>query len=299
MLLARARVRSTMTESPQPPRPQLTATLGRFGIWTHWSNLNADFAREIEWMGYGAIWIGGSPAGDLAVVDELLGATDRLAVATGIVNIWKDDARTVAASHRRITAEFPDRFLLGVGVGHPEATSDYTRPYRALVDYLDVLDGEGVPAGERVLAALGPKVLRLARDRSAGAHPYLTTARHTREARELLGPDVLLAPEQKVVIDPDVAGARAAGRKVVKYYLGLRNYVDNLRRLGFTDDDLAGEGSDRLIDALVGHGDAVTAAGHVTAHLEAGADHVPVQLVASQPADLLAGYAELAATLEP
>jgi probable F420-dependent oxidoreductase len=278
-------------------RTATPVALGTVGIWAHWSKLSAKFARTIEQQGYGAIWIGGSPSGDLAIVDELLAATDSLAVATGIVNIWKDDARTVAASHRRITADFPDRFLLGVGVGHPEATSDYRRPYTALVDYLDVLDAEGVPAGERALAALGPKVLRLAAERTAGAHPYLTTPEHTREARELLGAGVLLAPEQKVVIDADVDSARAAGRKIVKYYLGLTNYVSNLKRIGFTDDDVSGDGSDRLIDALVGHGDAATAAAHVSAHLAAGADHVPVQLVGADDADLLDGFAALAATL--
>ena len=214
------------------------------------------------------------------------------------MNIWKDDARSVAASHRRITAAFPDRFLLGVGVGHPEATSDYRRPYQALVDYLDVLDAEGVPANERALAALGPKVLRLAAERSAGAHPYLTTPEHTREARELIGAGVLLAPEQKVVLDPDPGTARAAGRKALKYYLGLTNYVSNFKRMGFTDDDVSGSGSDRLVDALVGHGDPATAARPVQAHLTAGADHVAVQLIAAagrEPARRLSPT--LAATL--
>jgi probable F420-dependent oxidoreductase len=147
--------------------------LGTLGVWAHASTLTPRLARGLEELGYGAVWVGGSPDGDLRVIEDLLSATQRLAVATGIVNIWKDPARTLAASHRRVTQAFPRRFLLGIGVGHPEATSDYRNPYTALVEYLDVLDGEGVPIDERVLAALGPKVLRLAADRTAGAHPYL------------------------------------------------------------------------------------------------------------------------------
>lgn len=275
-------------------RPQL----GRIGIWAHGAKLNPTLAREVERLGYGAVWIGGSPDGDLRLVAPLLEATEHLTVATGVVNIWKDDARTVAAAHRRITAAHPGRFLLGIGVGHPEATADYTHPYRSLVDYLDVLDDAGVPDDERVLAALGPKVLRLSAKRSAGAHPYLTTPEHTRQARELVGAGVLLAPEQKVVVDADPERARGIGRPAVaKPYLGLRNYLANLRRLGFGDDDFANGGSDALIDALVAHGDAGTAAGRVTAHLDAGADHVAVQLLTEPGADPLDGYRALAAVL--
>jgi probable F420-dependent oxidoreductase len=276
-------------------RPQLN----EIGIWARTAELSVDLAREVERLGYSAIWIGGSPDGQLRIVDELLAATERLVVATGIVNIWRDDARTVAASHKRITAAFPDRFLLGVGVGHPEAESDYQHPYRSLVDYLDVLDAEGVPKDERVLAALGPQVLRLAAERSAGAHPYLTTPEHTREARGILGDGPLLAPEQKVVVEADAEKARALGRpKVAKPYLELSNYLQNLRKLGYTDDDFANGGSDRLIDALVAHGDAATAVQRVRAHLEAGADHVPIQLITEKGADPLEGYRALAEALE-
>jgi probable F420-dependent oxidoreductase len=272
--------------------------LGQVGVWAPETTLNPELARALENLGYGAIWIGGSPAGELAIVDELLGATERIVVATGIVNIWKDDARLVAASHHRLEAAYPGRWLLGIGVGHPEATSDYQHPYEAMVDYLDVLDSEGVPKDERVLAALGPRVLQLAAARTAGAHPYLVTPEHTRWARELVGDGVLLAPEQKVVVDTDTDRARALGRRRVNNpYLGLTNYVSNLRRLGFSDDDLAGEGSDHLVDALVAHGDAEVAAARVREHLAAGADHVAIQLLTSKDDDPMLGYQAIATAL--
>jgi probable F420-dependent oxidoreductase len=275
-------------------RPQV----GRIGIWVRQAGLSAELAREVESMGYGAVWIGSSPGGDLRIADELLTATKTLVVATGIVNIWADDAATIAKAHHRITAAFPGRFLLGVGVGHPEATSDYQHPYRNLVQYLDVLDAEGVSPDERALAALGPKVLALARDRSAGAHPYLTTPEHTRQARELLGPEPLLAPEQKIVIEADPETARGLARRAVaKPYLELTNYLANLRRLGWSDDDFAAGGSDALIDALVGHGDAATAAVRVQQHLDAGADHVAIQLVSADGDDPIDGYRRLAQAL--
>lgn len=271
---------------------------GTLGVWAHESKLTPELARELEQLGYTGIWLGGSPGGELDAVSRLLDATEHISVATGIVNIWSDDARSIAAAHRRITADHPGRFLLGIGTGHPEATSDYTHPYQALVDYLDVLDGEGVPKDERALAALGPKVLRLARDRTAGAHPYLVPPEHTRIARETLGSSVLLAPEQKVVLETDPERARAIGRPVVdKPYLGLVNYTSNLRRLGWGDADLASPGSDALIDALVARGDAPTAAARIRAHLDAGADHVPVQLLTEQGADPLPGYQALAEQL--
>jgi probable F420-dependent oxidoreductase len=202
----------------------------------------------------------------------------------------------VAASYHRITARHPGRFLLGLGIGHPEATTQYQRPYAKLVSYLDELDELEVPAEGRALAALGPRVLRLAADRSAGAHPYLVTPEHTREARQILGPGPLLAPEQKVVLDTDPERARALGRpRVQNPYLGLTNYVSNLRRLGWADADLADGGSDALIDALVVHGDAETLGRGVTAHLDAGADHVAVQFLESDP---LPALRALAASLD-
>ena len=272
----------------------MSIELGRIGIWRHPSGLSPEMVAEVEALGYGAIWLGGSPGGDLSVVENLLDSTDRIAVATGIVNVWKDDAATIGADYHRITARHPDRFLLGLGIGHPEATQEYQRPYAKLVSYLDELDQLGVPADGRVLAALGPRVLRLAADRSAGAHPYLVTPEHTRQARKILGEGPLLAPEQKVILESDPERARAIGRpRVQNPYLGLTNYVSNLRRLGWTDADLTGGGSDALIDALVVHGDAEALGRGVTAHLDAGADHVAVQVLGPDPLPALRALARL------
>jgi probable F420-dependent oxidoreductase len=270
----------------------MSIELGRVGVWRHPSGLTAELVAEIEALGYGAIWVGGSPGGDLAVVENLLATTGHIAVATGIVNVWKDDAATVGASYHRITARYPDRFLLGLGIGHPEHTQEYQRPYAKLVSYLDELDDLKVPAEGRALAALGPKVLRLAADRSAGAHPYLVTPEHTRQARQILGQGPLLAPEQKVVLETDPGKARAIGRpRVQNPYLHLTNYLGNLRRLGWTDADFADGGSDALIDALVVHGDADALARGVTAHLDAGADHVAVQVLGPDPRPALQALA--------
>ena len=270
----------------------MSIELGSIGIWRHPSGLGPELAAEVEALGFGAIWVGGSPDGDLAVVESLLRSTDHIAVATGIVNVWKDDAATVGASYHRVTARYPGRFLLGLGIGHPEATRQYQRPYATLVSYLDELDHLKVPAEGRVLAALGPKVLELAADRTAGAHPYLVTPEHTRQARQILGDGPLLAPEQKVVLETDPDQARAIGRARVRNpYLGMRNYLANLRNLGWTDADFADGGSDALIDALVVHGDAETIGRGVTAHLEAGADHVAVQVLGPDPLPALRALA--------
>jgi probable F420-dependent oxidoreductase len=269
--------------------------LGRFGIWRAALQTTPDLAASLEQLGFGAIWLGGSPDADLAIVDQLLGATSSLVIGTSIVNMWKDDATTVADSYARIQASYPGRFLLGVGAGHPEATAHYASPYDTLAGYVDQLRDHHVPAEGIALAALGPRVLRLAADRTAGALPYLVPAEHTRLAREILGPDRLLAPEHKVVLEADPQRARTLGRKrVANPYLSLVNYTSNLRRLGFTDEDLADGGSDRLIDALVAHGTAEQVAAALTAHLNAGADHVCVQLLTEAGANPLTGYAELA-----
>jgi probable F420-dependent oxidoreductase len=273
--------------------------LGRIGVWRAAAQLSPELAVTAERLGYRAVWIGGSPAGDLRLAEQLLDATTTLTVATGIVNIWKDPAEPVAASYHRIEARHPGRFLLGIGVGHPEATgARYTRPYEAMVHYLDQLDAAHVPVGRRVLAALGPKMLKLSAERAAGAHPYLTTPEHTRKGREILGSGVLLAPEQKVVLDTDPVRARLIGRPVVANpYLGLVNYTSNLRSLGYNDADLAQGGSDRLIDALVARGDGGTVAARVTEHLDAGADHVAVQLLTPPEDDPVAGFTTLAGAL--
>ena len=278
----------------------MSIELGRIGIWRHPSGLSPEMVAEAEALGYGAIWVGGSPGGDLGVVENLLDSTGRIAVATGIVNVWKDDAATIGADYHRITARHPGRFLLGLGIGHPEATREYQRPYSKLVSYLDELDELGVPADGRVLAALGPRVLRLAADRSAGAHPYLVTPEHTRQARQILGEGPLLAPEQKVILETDPERARAIGRpRVQNPYLGLTNYVSNLRLLGWADADLAGGGSDALIDALVGHGDAEALGRGVTAHLDAGADHVAVQVLGPDPRPALRALARVLGLTPP
>jgi probable F420-dependent oxidoreductase len=269
----------------------MSIELGRIGIWRHPSGLTPEVVGEVEALGYGAIWVGGSPGGDLSVVENLLDITDHIAVATGIVNVWQDDAATIAADYHRITARHPGRFLLGLGIGHPEHTQEYQTPYAKLVSYLDELDDLKVPTEGRALAALGPRVLTLAADRSAGAHPYLVTPEHT-QARQILGAGPLLAPEQKVVLETDPERARAIARpRVQNPYLGLTNYVSNLRRLGWTDADLAGGGSDALIDALVVHGDAHALGRGVTAHLDAGADHVAVQVLGSDPRPALRALA--------
>ena len=281
-----------MKELPAGLFGGMSIELGKVGIWRHPSGLTPEVVAEVEALGYGTIWVGGSPPGDLAFVEHLLGTTQHIAVATGIVNVWKDDAATVGASYHRITARHPGRFLLGLGIGHPEATREYQHPYAALVSYLDQLDDLKVPVEGRVLAALGPRVLRLSAARAAGAHPYLVTPEHTRQARQILGDGPLLAPEQKLVLETDPERARAIGRpRVQNPYLGLTNYLSNLRRLGWTDADLADGGSDALIDALAVHGDAAAIARGVTAHLDAGADHVATQVLNPDPLPALRALA--------
>jgi probable F420-dependent oxidoreductase len=197
-----------------------------------------------------------------------------------------------------VQARYPGRFVLGVGAGHREATRQYGQPYQTLAAYVDILRGEGVPQEALVLAALGPKVLRLAGERAAGAIPYLVPPEHTRQAREILGAEPLLAPEHKVVLDTDTARARALGRtRVQNPYLSLVNYTSNLRRLGWADGDLSGGGSDSLIDALVAHGSADQVAAQLGRHLDAGADHVVIQLLTGRDADPVPGYRDLARAL--
>ncbi|WP_396927163.1 LLM class F420-dependent oxidoreductase [Mycolicibacterium sp.] len=253
--------------------------LGKFGSFGR--GVTPQQAQEIEALGYGAVWVGGSPPAELAWVEPILENTTSLKVATGIVNIWTAEPGPVAESFHRIDKAYPGRFLLGIGVGHPEAHQEYQKPIDALRGYLDKLDEYGVPKNRRVVAALGPQVLKLSAARAAGAHPYLTTPEHTAEARELIGPEAFLAPEHKVVLTTDADRAREVGRKALEIYLNLQNYLNSWKRLGFTDEDVAKPGSDRLVDAVVAYGTPEAIAARLHQHIEAGADHVPVQVLTS------------------
>jgi probable F420-dependent oxidoreductase len=270
--------------------------LGRFGVW-HRGTPPVELAQALERLGYGTLWLGGSPAGDLRAVEELLDATTSLTVATGIVNIWADDAADVARAYARVERRHPGRFLLGVGVGHREATGEYRSPFESLSGYVDTLLADGVAASSLVLAALGPRVLRLAAERTAGAHPYLVTPEHTRRARAVLGGRALLAPEHKVVLEADPRRARDLARGALAYYLRLSNYTNNLRRLGFSDADLADGGSDALVDAVVAWGSPDVVAARLGEHLSAGADHVAVNLVAPEGEDPVPAFTDLAGAL--
>lgn len=268
--------------------------LGRYGVFGR--GATPQQAAEIEALGYGAIWVGGSPPAELDWVEPLLGATERLKVATGIVNIWTAAAGPVAESFHRINTAYPGRFLLGIGVGHREAIAEYKKPLDALTEYLDKLDEYGVPKEHRVVAALGPQVLKLSARRSAGAHPYLTTPEHTAQARELIGPDAFLAPEHKAILTTDADKARAVGRQALEIYLNLNNYLNSWKRLGFNDSDVAKPGSDELVDAVVAYGTVDAIAARLKQHLDAGADHVPVQVLTS-PEKLVPALTELAGPL--
>jgi probable F420-dependent oxidoreductase len=254
------------------------ATLGRIGIW-HRHVEGAEGLAELEDLGYGTLWLGVSPGP--ADVRPFLERTRTLTIATGILNVWRHDPADVAAAHGRLNDEFGGRFLLGVGIGHPETTSEYRRPLATMRAFLDGLDAaeRPVPRDERAVAALGPKMLDLAAERSLGAHPYFTPPDHTRFARERVGPGALVAPEVTVVVEPDTDTARELARAFAARYLRLTNYTANLLRHGFTEDDLANGGSDRLIDAVIPHGSAEQVAEAVYAHFDAGADHVCLQPV--------------------
>lgn len=275
-------------------KPSSGPNLGRFGSFGR--GVTPQQATEIEALGYGAVWVGGSPPAALSWVEPILQATTTLCAATGIVNIWSAPAQRVAESFHRIEAAYPGRFLLGIGVGHAEMISEYRKPYNALVEYLDRLDDYGVPANRRVVAALGPRVLGLSARRSAGAHPYLTTPEHTARARELIGPSAFLAPEHKVVLTTDSARARTVGRQALDMYFNLANYRNNWKRLGFTDDEVSRPGSDRLVDAVVAYGTPDAIAARLNEHLLAGADHVPIQVL-TEDDNLVSALTELAKPL--
>jgi probable F420-dependent oxidoreductase len=253
--------------------------IGTIGIWTSYRPFGKERAGEaaklLEQLGYGAWWLGGSP--HVPDVRPILEATTTLTAATGILNVWANEPAETAAQDAALRAEFPERFVLGIGIGHPEATSDYRRPLTTMRAFLDGLDAAQTPPAERCLAALRPKMLDLAHERTAGAHTYFVPVEHTRSARERLGPGKLLAPELACVVDTDPVRAKAVAREYATLYLGLRNYTRNLLDYGFTEDDFADGGSDRLIDAIVPQGSAEEIAEVVRAHLDAGADHVCVQ----------------------
>ncbi len=271
------------------------------GSWRAADSATLEVAAELEDLGYTALWSsGGYDPGLSPHFERLLAATKRVAVASGIVSIWRAAPRDVAEAVAGLDARYPGRFLLGLGASHAPLAEDYARPYAHMVSYLDALDStEPVIARERrVIAALGPRMLALARERTAGAHPYFVPAEHTARARDVLGQGALLAPEVTVVLEEDPGTARELARTFTTGYLTLPNYTNNLRSLGFTDDDVAGSGSDRLVDAVVCWGSLDAVAAHVRRHYEAGADHVCVQVVSASRASFpLAEYRELAPAL--
>lgn len=280
--------------------------LGPVGVW--WSGswevpgqADLDVITDLEDLGYSAIWsTGGFRPGLSSRFGRMLASSRRAYVASAVVNIWltapDELAREVAALH----AQHADRFILGLGVSHGPFNPGYARPHRAMVEYLDGLDAASPTVGthRRMLAALGPRMLELAAQRSAGAHPYFVPVEHTAMARKVIGDGPLLAPEVTVVLESDPATARQLGRSFTTGYLTtLPNYVNNLRRLGYSDEDVADGGSDRLVDALVAWGTADTVAARVKEHHDAGADHVCLQVITGAEGFPLGQYRELAAAL--
>jgi probable F420-dependent oxidoreductase len=286
----------------------MSVAVGRIGLWCSsriWpqdAGVLAEVAAELEALGYRALWLGMSPPGTLELPWSLLAASSKLAVATGIVSVWDAPPETVAAAYHRVSAAHPGRFLLGLGASHAHIVErgggQYQHPYRKVAEFLDGLDAAvpPVPADGRALAALGPRMLALAAGRAAGAHPYLVTPEHTRQAREILGAGPLLAPEQKAVLETDPARARELARGALGIYLQAPNYVANLLRLGFSADDIS-QATDHLVDALVVWGDEQAVARRVAEHHQAGADHVCVQVVTGEPALPRAQWRALAPAL--
>jgi len=259
-------------------------SLGRIGVWatdfrSAGKETGARAAAEVEKMGYTAIWTpGGIDDQVLGDVDNLLSATSKAVIGTGIINVWKQKPEDVGAW---FCGESPDRqarTMLGLGISHgPLIGESYGKPLENMATYLDGLDKAGVPKENRCLAALGPKMLDLAGERTAGSHPYLVSAEHAAVARKRMGPNALIAPEVGVVLETDPAKARAMAREAVSFYLGLPNYVNNWRRLGYSEEDV--KGSDKLIDALFAWGEPKKIADQINAHLDAGADHVCIQVI--------------------
>ena len=272
--------------TPAAKSPTTAAVqLGRIGIWAGEfrygeASARAEAAGELDELGYGALWIPGIAGGDLfGDMDVALAASKRMAIATGIINIWRHEPAQVGAWWRGLAESSHARLMLGLGISHALLIgADYSKPVATMSKYLDGLDAEGVPADRRCVAALGPKMLDLARDRSAGSHPYLVPPEHTVIARERLGPGVLLAPEQGVILESDPGKAREIARQALAIYLPLPNYSNNWRRLGFTEEDVTTP-SDRLLDALFAWGGTDQIAARIQAHLDAGADHVCLQVL--------------------
>jgi len=258
--------------------------LTEFGIWASNRTLGAEggeAARLLEELGFGALWLGGSPR--LTDLRPLLEATETLTVATSIANVWRYGAAELAADWEELERDFPGRALAGIGAGHPEQDGDYSKPFSAVREYLDALDEAGRPPVERrLLAALAPRMIDLAASRAAGSIPYFVPAEHTRFSRQRLGEGPLLAPEMACVVDDDPDRARTRAREFARLYLGLGNYRNAVLRGGFSEEDLADGGSDRLLDAVVPQGSPERIAAAARAHLEAGADHVALQAVGTE-----------------
>lgn len=272
-------------------------SLGQIGIWSGQLRFgdpveSLEAAAELDELGFGALWIPDVGGPVLETVARLLGVTKRAVVATGILNVWMHDPAEVASDHARIDVEHPDRFLLGLGISHApivdaDAPGRYRRPLQTMIEYLDALDSHA-PNGHRparVLAALGPKMVELAGKRTLGIHPYLVPVEHTQRVREALGPNSLVAPALSVILEPDRDTAREIARRDITLYLGLPNYVNSWRRLGFTEADFENNGSDTLIDALYALGPVESVAERIAAHHAAGADHVCLRAITAHPDD--------------
>jgi probable F420-dependent oxidoreductase len=303
-----------MTEDSGPQAQALRERLGRVGVWLGpLAQLAAEEERaavaRIEQLGYGAVWFGEAPGTREAMshAATLLQASERLAVCTGIANIWARDATAAINGANTLNEAYDGRFVLGLGVSHAPAVElrghHYAKPLTAMREYIEAIEQQKyyAPAPPQpspiVLAALRPKMLQLARERTAGAHPYFVPVAHTVSARQTLGPAPLLAPEQAVVLDSDPVSARETARRHMAIYLTLPNYVDNLRELGYQDADFADGGSDELVDAIVAWGDEGKIATRVREHLDAGADHVAVQAYSPDPHVALADLQRIAALL--
>ncbi|WP_324699352.1 TIGR03620 family F420-dependent LLM class oxidoreductase [Novosphingobium sp. RL4] len=267
-------------------------SLGRIGIWSmelrFGDRAQAELAAaELDELGYGTLWIPGGIGGDITGdIDRLLGATTRATIATGILNIWMHDPAEIASWWKRLPDDRQQRVLLGLGVSHSHLVGEaYERPLAKMASYLDRLDEEGLPAEARCLAALGPKMQELARERSCGVHPYLVSPDHTRSAREVLGPGKLVAPEQGIVLDSDLASAREKARGALAGYVQYPNYRNNWLRLGFTVEEIDAM-SDRLVDSLFACGDLAAITARLEEHWSAGADHVCIQAITGQGLDL-------------